>query len=149
MPFFGYVTLQETSDVSCRVGVVRWDYSHSPTSLLEYIYIPMLKKNQRLRTASFNEVFRLGQRLHAAHFQVIYLKSADFHASVVVGKKVHKTAVARNRLRRQVYGALYRAAKAAPLPYTLIVVAKPSLKTVSAKGVSPLVAEVVALLRAR
>lgn len=109
----------------------------------------MLKKNQRLRTAGFNEVFKLGQRIHTPHFQVIYLKSADFHASVVVGKKVHKTAVARNRLRRQVYGALYRSAQAAPLPFTMIVVAKPGAKTLPARAVTPAATAVIAALRAR
>ncbi len=109
----------------------------------------MLKKNQRLRTAGFNEVFKAGRRFHTPHFQIIALKSVDFHASVVVGKKVYKTAAARNRLRRQVYGVLYRTHKASTLPYTLIVVAKPSMKAVVQRGIAPAVMEAVEALRAR
>ncbi len=109
----------------------------------------MLPKRQRLSTASFKEVFKVGRRLHTPHFQVVYLKSADFHASVVVGKKVAKTAVRRNRLRRQVYGVLSRSHGVAPLNCTLIVVAKPTLATLQARAVIDAAHEVVALVRSR
>jgi ribonuclease P protein component len=109
----------------------------------------MLRKTQRLRTAGFNEVFKVGRRFHTPHFQIIALKSADFHASVVVGKKVYKTAVARNRLRRQVYGALYRVHQVTPLLYTVIVVAKPSLKAIPQRSIALAVEEAVVALGLR
>ncbi len=109
----------------------------------------MLKKQQRLSTASFNEVFKIGRRLHTPYFQVVYLQSTDFHASVVVGKKVAKTAVLRNRLRRQVYGVLSRCQHPDQLPYTLIVIAKPPLGGLVRREVVTAAHELVTLLRER
>lgn len=109
----------------------------------------MLSKRQRLSTAAFKEVFKAGRRLHTPYFQVVYLKSTDFHASVVVGKKVAKTAVRRNRLRRQVYGVLSRAHLSAALPLTLILIAKPALATVPSRAVVEAAHELVTELRSR
>lgn len=103
----------------------------------------MLKKTQRLRTAGFNEVFAVGKRLHTPYFQIIFVRSTDFHCAVVVGKKVHKTAVARNRLRRQMYASIYRFSKVTPLPFTMIVVAKPSCVGIHQRAVSSLVHEML------
>lgn len=109
----------------------------------------MLRKRQRLSSAGFSEVFKAGRRLHTAYFQLIYLPSEDFHASVVVGKKVAKTAVRRNRLRRQVYGVLHRSAVGTPLSVTVIVVAKPALAMLASREVVAAAAAAVAQLRSR
>lgn len=109
----------------------------------------MLKKSARLTTAAFDAAFAAGRRLHTPYFQLIYVPAASFHASAVAGKKVAKTAVGRNRLRRQMYGALYRASKQTPLPYTVILVAKPALAKLSSKAVAPAVVEVLQLLSKR
>lgn len=106
----------------------------------------MLKKTNRLRTAVFDEVFKVGKRLHTLHFQLIYIPSADFHAAAVVGKKVYKKAVSRNRLRRQMYGALYRSNQTTPLPFTFIIIAKPHTNTLSARQVAPAVRAAVTAL---
>ncbi len=99
----------------------------------------MLKKINRLRTSAFDEVFKVGKRLHTPYFQLIYQPSADFHAAAVVGKKVYKNAVSRNRLRRQMYGTLYRLNQEARLPFTFIIIAKPKANTLSARMIAPAV----------
>lgn len=64
----------------------------------------MLAKKYRLNRPEFNEYFKCGQRFHSDIATIIHTPSPTFKASVVVGKKVSKQAVVRNRLRRQVYG---------------------------------------------
>jgi ribonuclease P protein component len=39
-------------------------------------------------------------------FTIVYSPLSSFHASVVVSKKVHKQAVVRNKVRRQMYAQL-------------------------------------------
>ncbi len=109
----------------------------------------MLRKKQRLTTAAFNEVFQVGKRLHTPELQLIYLRADDFHAAVVVGKKVSKTAVGRNRLRRQIYAAVYRFLQTHALPYIVIVVAKPAAKQVPSRQVARVVEEALQQLKAR
>lgn len=90
----------------------------------------MLKKKERLTTEAFNRSFSSGKRLHTPHLQIINDSSPTFHAAVVVGKKVYKKAVLRNKLRRQIYNLLYRISKELSLQGTYIVVAKPTSKEV-------------------
>ncbi|MFN3188243.1 MAG: ribonuclease P protein component [Candidatus Paceibacteria bacterium] len=67
----------------------------------------MLPKNARLSRQEFSTVFaRPQKRTHFPECSIYYTPSPTFKASVVVGKKVAKLAVVRNRLRREVYGAL-------------------------------------------
>lgn len=107
----------------------------------------MLSKKERLTKAAFDRSFAMGKRFHTPHFQIIYTKAATFHGAVVVGKKVYKKAVDRNRLRRQLYGALYRTHQNTPLPYTCIIVAKPTLTTVPQKTRPARLTEALATLQ--
>ena len=107
----------------------------------------MLKKQERLTKSQFDRSFSLGKRVHSPELQIIYHPSPSFHGAAVVGKKVYKSAVARNRLRRQIYGALYRYHKQHPLPGTVIMIAKPPMKEVAQKQVAPKVHEVLASLK--
>lgn len=93
----------------------------------------MLPKKERLTKVAFDRSFSLGKRYHSPHFQLIVTSSTQFHGAVVVGKKVYKRAVDRNRLRRQLYATVYRWHKAHPLySNTYLVITKPSAKTASA-----------------
>lgn len=92
----------------------------------------MLKKKQRLTKSAFDKAFKTGRRSHSPSLQLIYAKEQDFHAAAVVGKKVYKTAVARNRLRRQLYGLIYRFHQHTPLSGTFIVIAKPPARETTA-----------------
>ncbi len=84
----------------------------------------MLPKRSRLGRDEFDRVFRMGKRFHAPHFQLIYAPQATLTASVVVAKKLTKTAVARNKLRRRVYDILRRYAQDAGMQGAFILIAK-------------------------
>lgn len=104
----------------------------------------MLKKQQRLTKKAFGVSFKRGRRVHTPTLQLIYdATSPEFHGAAVVGKKVYKKAVARNRLRRQLYGALYRNHRATPLLGTFIIVAKPPARELSGSAVSKAVADLL------
>lgn len=99
----------------------------------------MLAKKQRLSKSDFDKVFASGKRKHSPLFQLIYQPGGDFHGAAVVGKKVYKSAVKRNRLRRQIYGALYRYQKENVLNGVFILVAKPAAAHLSQAEVAPAV----------
>lgn len=100
----------------------------------------MLPKRQRLTTAAFAQYFQKGRRQHGTYLQLIYVPSPRFYAAVVVGKKVYKTAVDRNRLRRQLYAVLH---EHTTLPVVCLVLAKPAAKSVSSAIVK---AELITML---
>ena len=66
----------------------------------------MLPKKERLSREEFTQAFSRGRKTHTAYASIITHKAADFKAAVVVPKKVYKSAVTRNRMRRRVYGLL-------------------------------------------
>ena len=88
----------------------------------------MLKKKERLTKAEFDKHFKGGKRYHSSLFTLVHSPTKNFHGAVVVGKKVHKKAVSRNRLRRQLYNLLYRLSRARQLLGSFIVLTKPSAK---------------------
>jgi len=104
----------------------------------------MLGKKERLTRAMFDRSFSIGKRVHHPLLQIIHDTSdVNFHGSVVVGKKVHKRAVDRNRLRRQVYGLLYRHHKECGLTGTYIIIMKPAAKTATKNQVRDAVNELL------
>jgi len=90
----------------------------------------MLKKKERLTKKEFDCSFSTGKRYHSPTLQLIHEPTSDFHGAAVVGKKVYKKAVDRNRLRRKMYGVLYRYHKEHSLKGTFILIAKPAIKNV-------------------
>jgi ribonuclease P protein component len=66
----------------------------------------MLPKRHRLTTAAFNRFFKRGRRFHGTYLTLVYTPDDTFAGAVVVGKKVYRRAVDRNRLRRQLYPTL-------------------------------------------
>lgn len=68
----------------------------------------MLPKKERLKRVDFSRFFSVGKRIHSASFVLIYSQHPTLHASVVVSKKVHKSAVVRNKLRRRIYDMVRR-----------------------------------------
>lgn len=88
----------------------------------------MLKKKERLTKKEFDRFFSLGKRSHSPAFSLVYSPAPTFHAAVVVGKKVYKRAVDRNRLRRRLYNIIYRASREKNLKGVYIVLSKPEVK---------------------
>lgn len=84
----------------------------------------MLKKKERLTKKEFDRFFSIGKRVHSPAFTLLYTPSETFHGAVVVGKKVYKKAVDRNRLRRRLYNALYKEVREAGATGVFIILAK-------------------------
>jgi ribonuclease P protein component len=68
----------------------------------------MFKKTKRLNRAVFTEFFKAGRRFQSPSLTLVYVPTVPFKTAVVVGKKVSKLAVARNRTRRRLYAATAR-----------------------------------------
>lgn len=86
----------------------------------------MLKKKERLTKKEFDRFFSSGKRRHSDLFTLVHADDPVFHGAVVVGKKVFKKAVDRNRLRRRVYNALYRLSRENDLQGVYIILTKPA-----------------------
>lgn len=84
----------------------------------------MLKKKERLTKKEFDRFFSAGKRIHSPAFTLLYTPHESFHGAVVVGKKVHKKAVDRNRLRRRLYNALYKEVKDPEVTGVFIILSK-------------------------
>jgi ribonuclease P protein component len=91
----------------------------------------MFKKTNRLTQSEFAHYFACGKRLHTKYFTVITSPSPSQKVAVVVGKKVAKSAVQRNLLRRRVYALL----RIHCIQHSgiLIVLVKPTFKTLTRK----------------
>ncbi len=66
----------------------------------------MFATHQRLSRPEFETCFTSGRRYHGEVATVIFCPSPTLKVSAVVGKKVSKSAVTRNLLRRRVYAQL-------------------------------------------
>ncbi len=84
----------------------------------------MVASQNRISRAHFPTYFASGKRFHSEFFTVVYTKSTDFRVSVVVSKKIAKSAVDRNRLRRRAYGVVERLNKEQSLVGVYIVLYK-------------------------
>ena len=91
----------------------------------------MLKKANRLSRTQFSDSFRSGKRYHFEHLTITYSPAALFMCAVVAGKKVAKSAVRRNALKRRVYARLAHVHKDQALTGVFIIVLKPSFNSLS------------------
>lgn len=82
----------------------------------------MLAQGQRLKRREVETMRCRGRPRHGRFFTLVVAPADEFKAGVVVSKKVAKTAVARNRLRRRVYSLLRWRSKQQPAH--LLVIAK-------------------------
>ena len=96
----------------------------------------MLPKKNKLNREAFDGVWKEGGRIHSPLFTFIYKKSADVgHYSAVISKKVAKTAVLRNRLRRLIYKTIdFVGGRGKPISGVFIL--KPEAKTTSLENLS-------------
>lgn len=66
----------------------------------------MLAKHNRLSRSDIPPLMKRGRRVRAPHMMLVFQQSVTPHFAVIVSKKVAKTAVSRNRLRRRTYTVL-------------------------------------------
>ena len=89
----------------------------------------MLKKKERLTRGQFDECFKKGKKIRGYHLDLSYTPSTNFHGAVVVGKRVYKRAVDRNKLRRQIYNLVYNLKKNNDIKGVFIILTKPPVST--------------------
>lgn len=89
----------------------------------------MLPKKNRVTTAEFNQYFTTRKRVHGTYVQILYTPSTEFKAAAVVGKKVYKKAVDRNKLRRRMYHILAEQKKQLSITGVFLCIAKPAAAT--------------------
>ncbi|MCA9363622.1 ribonuclease P protein component [Candidatus Kaiserbacteria bacterium] len=86
----------------------------------------MVRKKERLSTKEFSRFFSLGKRLHSPSLTLVYTKAIGLSVAVVVSKKVARSAVMRNHLRRRLYSLIQTFQ---PTGGVYIVIAKPQSAT--------------------
>ena len=91
----------------------------------------MLKKSHRLTRAAFMDCFTRGKRTHSQYSTGISSPADVFMCAVVVGKKVSKKAVTRNKLRRSAYGVIERLVKECSMTGRYIFILKPGVVGIS------------------
>ncbi|NCN12031.1 ribonuclease P protein component [Candidatus Kaiserbacteria bacterium] len=67
----------------------------------------MFKKSERLNRFEFTYFFKIGKKYRFPYFTITYYPSTVRKVAVVVSKKVAKSAVQRNLLKRRITAILY------------------------------------------
>ena len=88
----------------------------------------MLKKKERLTKRQFDRFFSSGKRSNSPLLGLTYTSHESFHGAVVVGKKVYKKAVDRNKMRRRLYSLLYNLKEKFNLKVVYIITTKSTAK---------------------
>ena len=104
----------------------------------------MFKKSERLTRAEFSEYFKVGRRYHTPQLTVITHPLSTRKVAVVVGKKVAKSAVRRNTLKRRVYAQLREEMKEYPYRGVIIIILKSPFNSLPRKQVSEVVQTAIA-----
>lgn len=101
----------------------------------------MFKKTERLNRTKFSEYFKIGRRFHTESFTLIYSPAPIRAVAVVVGKKVSKSAIDRNTLRRRTYAAIRLGVGTTGV---YVVIAKPKAKDLTQAAIAPEIAKLLA-----
>ncbi len=115
----------------------------------------MISRKHRFRGRhSLDYIYRRGKAHRAGPLTMKYLpaKGEDFRLAVVVSKKVSKSAVKRNRIRRRVFEQFrdIRRLQTKPIKYDIIVTAfDESLATLPAKEMASLCQKLASALKTR
>ncbi len=90
----------------------------------------MFPKEKRLNTALFKEVMTSGKAFHSSFFTLKVLKKDSKSLfSVSVSKKVAKSAVLRNKIRRRIYSVIRSIENKIKDGFYIILIAKEPTKT--------------------
>ena len=94
----------------------------------------MFKKAQRLNKSEFSEFFKSGRKHNFPEATIITTPHPTWKVSVVVGKKVAKSAVRRNTIRRRINAQLRKLTDSIEEAKVLIVVVKPRYNSLTKKA---------------
>lgn len=97
----------------------------------------MIPKTNRINREDFEKVMKKGGFLNSSFFTLRFLKNPinSTHFSIVVAKKVAKTAVLRNKIRRRAYSILRKSEKTLKNKGFLILFAKKGVEKATFKAV--------------
>ena len=104
----------------------------------------MLPKKKRLKRKDFNRFFSSGKKKNTPQLTLVYSPHPTFHASVVVSKKVARTAAKRNKLRRQIYDILRGAQKESKTTGVYILITKPKIVELSYQKLKEHIIKIIA-----
>ncbi len=93
----------------------------------------MFKKSERLSRTEFSEFFKTGKRNNFDHFTIITKSLPNLKVVVVVGKKVAKSAVKRNLIKRRIYARLRDLLYTQKYLGVLIIIVKPTYTSLTRK----------------
>jgi ribonuclease P protein component len=106
----------------------------------------MFSAKERLSRATFTEYFKSGRRFQTPALTLVYSSTVVFGVSTVVGKKVSKLAVGRNRVRRRLYAGMRRSfTERGVVSGVYIVIAKPLAATYTRAALAAELATLLAL----
>ena len=106
----------------------------------------MFSAKQRLSRTAFTEYFKTGRRFQTPALTLVYSPTVPFGVSAVVGKKVSKLAVGRNRIRRRLYAGMRRSFDASTVTKGVyIVIAKPLAATYTREALATELTSLLAL----
>ncbi len=94
----------------------------------------MFKKNERLNKSEFSEFFKIGKKHNFPEATIITHPHPTLKVAVVVGKKVAKSAVRRNTIRRRVNAQLKKLSEIRKDKNVLIVIVKPKYNSLTRKA---------------
>jgi ribonuclease P protein component len=104
----------------------------------------MFKKTNRLTKVEFSEFFKKGKKNHFPNLTIITYPSTKTKVSVVVGKKVAKSAVRRNIIKRRIYAVLRSVSNKKDSFGVVIIVVKPGYNSLSRKTAEEFLQESIA-----
>ncbi|MCA9354097.1 MAG: ribonuclease P protein component [Candidatus Kaiserbacteria bacterium] len=93
----------------------------------------MFKKSERVTKREFTDFFATGKRHHFPLCSIITLPFPKRKVAVVVSKKVVKSAVKRNLIKRRVFAVLHNELSSSNYKGVLLVIVKPAFATLSRK----------------
>lgn len=89
----------------------------------------MFPRSNRLSSTEFTAVFSSGKRIHTPSFQLIVAPASGCKVAVVIPKKIIKSAVGRNRLRRRLAHIIRSIVIELDFADACIVICKPAVLT--------------------
>lgn len=104
----------------------------------------MFKKNERLSQSEFSTFFLIGKKHHFPHLTIITQTNPTLKTGVVVGKKVAKSAVRRNTLKRRIYSTLRKTLTENNYQGVIIVLVKPTYNSLPRKSADELLNQSIA-----
>lgn len=91
----------------------------------------MLPRSQRNSTPSFKDIIKNGQFFHDQFFIFrILKKQGKSHFSVSVSKKIAKTAVLRNKIKRRVYSIIKKISNKLNNGFNVVIIVKLGIENV-------------------